>query len=135
MSYDNVVSNAAMAAAFEQNLDQLGVRHRKFDPNDRIGSTDMGDVTQIVPAIHPYLAIAPESVAGHSIEFAAAANSKPGIEAMLNAARAMAMTCLDLFYRPELLDQAKEEFQQELAAGRVRGRQEKSGQADVSGQI
>jgi amidohydrolase len=135
MSYDNVVSNAAMAAAFEQNLDQLGVRYRKFDPNDRIGSTDMGDITQMVPAIHPYLAIAPESVAGHSIEFAAAANSEPGMKAMLNAARAMAMTCLDLFYRPELIDQAKEEFQQELAAGRVRGRQEKSGQADVSGQI
>jgi hypothetical protein len=32
------------------------------------------------------------------------------------------MTCLDLFYRPELLEEAKGEFQQALADGRVRGR-------------
>lgn len=122
MTYDNVVGNETIATAFEQNLDQLGVRHRKADSNERIGSTDMGDISQILPAIHPYLAIAPESVAGHSIEFAAAANSRTGQEAMLNAARAMAMTCLDLFYRPELLEQARAEFQKQLAAGRVRGR-------------
>jgi amidohydrolase len=121
MSYDNIVSNQTLAAAFERNLQQLGVATQAATDNERTGSTDMGDISQILPSIHPYLAIAPETVAGHTTDFAAAAASDVGREAMLNAAKAMAMTCLDLFYRPDLLEQASVEFQEQLRAGRVRG--------------
>jgi amidohydrolase len=122
MSYDNVVGNETMAAAFELNLQHLDVAIQEPSPNNRIGSTDMGDISQMLPAIHPYIEIAPDTVAAHTTEFAAAAGSDAGRQAMLNAAKAMAMTCLDLFYRPELLQQARAEFQHGLAAGRVRGR-------------
>jgi amidohydrolase len=121
MGYDNMVTNEGMARAFEQNLATLGIQVQPNESNGRMGSTDMGDVSQILPSIHPYLAIAPESVGGHTLEFAAAAASDLGRQAMLNAARAMAMTCLDLLYQPDLLAQAKEEFQQALSAGKVRG--------------
>ena len=87
-----------------------------------MGSTDMGDVSHIVPAIHPYLAIAPETVAGHSAEMATAAASAAGREAMIKAAKALAMTSLELLHDPRLLDEAKQEYQQNLAAGRVRGK-------------
>lgn len=57
----------------------------------------MGNVSQVVPAIHPSMAITnnPE-MAGHTAEFAAASNSESGIRAMLGAAKAMAMTASDL---------------------------------------
>jgi metal-dependent amidase/aminoacylase/carboxypeptidase family protein len=122
MGYDNMVSNQAMAAAFAENLARLGVEANDASDTNRMGSTDMGDVSQMMPAIHPYLAIAPETVGGHTVEFAAAAGTPVGHAAMLNAAKAMAMTCLDLFYRPELLTQVRAEFQQQLAAGAVRGK-------------
>ena len=37
-------------------------------PNERMGSTDLGNVSYTVPAIHPYIAIVPETVPGHSRE-------------------------------------------------------------------
>ena len=122
MSYDNIVPNQAMASAFEENLRQVGVEVQTLPSDARTGSTDMGDVSQILPAIHPYLAIAPESVPNHTVDFATAAGSDVGRQAMLNAAKALAMTCLDLLYRPELLDKARAEFQEQLAAGTVRGK-------------
>jgi amidohydrolase len=122
MSYDNIVGNEAIAEAFERNLQHLNVAIQEPSPNNRIGSTDMGDISQMLPAIHPYIAIAPDTIAAHTTEFAAAAASEAGFRAMLNAARAMAMTCLDLFYRPDLLERARAEFGVNLAAGRVRGR-------------
>jgi metal-dependent amidase/aminoacylase/carboxypeptidase family protein len=121
MGYDNMVNNETMAGAFERNLRALGVPIQAAESNGRMGSTDMGDVSQILPAIHPYRAIASESIGGHTVEFAAAAAAETGCRAMLTAARAMAMTCLDLFYSPDLLAQVKREFQQALSAGKVRG--------------
>lgn len=127
MAYDNMVPNQTLAEVFERNLRELGLASEPAEAEERIGSTDMGDVSQLLPAIHPYLAIAPESVAGHTVEFAAAAGSPAGHQAMLNAARAMAMTCLELFYQPELLTRAKAEFAEAVRAGKVRGRQGSAG--------
>jgi amidohydrolase len=119
MGYANMVSNRPLVRAFEENLEQLGVSYQQASTNERMGSTDMGDVSHLVPAIHPYLAIAPESIPGHSLEFAAAAASPSARESMLTAARALALTCLDLFYRPDLLREARRDFQEGVAAGRI----------------
>ena len=83
-----------------------------FDPMRSMGSTDMGNVSQLVPAIHPSIAIAPTSVCNHSPEFAAAAASGEGHQALLAAAAAMSMTAADLLGQPELLAKVKEEFLQ-----------------------
>ena len=127
MGYDNIVANSVMVDLFLQNLTSLGIELDDIDPFDKIGSTDMGDISQIVPAIHPYLKIADDSVSGHSTEFAAAAVSQVGQQAMISAAKAMAMTCLDLFYCDGALASARAEFEQALAEGRVRGRPSKVG--------
>jgi amidohydrolase len=121
MGYDNMVPNKAVAAACRANMEALGLEVKRARSSERMGSTDMGDISQLLPAIHPYLSIATEGVPGHSIEFAAAARGQAGLEAMLNAARAMAMTCLDLFFQPGLLAAARSEFDAARAEGRVRG--------------
>jgi len=57
----------------------------------------MGNVSQILPAIHPAMAITDDhEIAGHTVEFAQAACSEKGIQGMLVAAKAMAMTAVDL---------------------------------------
>jgi hypothetical protein len=70
----------------------------------------MGDVSQAVPSIHAYIQICGEEIAGHSREFAEASSSKRGEEVILIAAKAMAMTAIDLFTNSELMESAKEEF-------------------------
>ena len=75
-----------------------------------MGSTDMGDVSHIVPSIHPYIAIAPRNVAGHTLEFKQFCISEDGKKGMLDAAKAIALTIFDLFANPDLIIKAREEL-------------------------
>lgn len=59
-------------------------------------STDMGNVSHVVPSAHPYLALAPPEAPCHSPGFAQAAASPVGHQAMLTAAKALALTALDV---------------------------------------
>jgi len=52
-----------------------------------MGSTDMGNVSQVVPGLHPYVSIASEDVTGHTAEFREAAASPEGHEGMIKAAK------------------------------------------------
>jgi amidohydrolase len=119
--YDNMVPNPTLGALFSANLEALGVTIQEPAAEERMGSTDMGDISQILPALHAYLAIGPETLAGHSEEFRAAAVSPAGDAAVLNGAKALALTAADLFAAPALVEQAKAEFARQLAAGEVAG--------------
>jgi hypothetical protein len=70
----------------------------------------MGNVSQLVPAIHPTVGIVSADITLHSPDFAAAAASEKGIEGMLDAAKALAMTVVDLVSNPETADQVRKEF-------------------------
>ena len=108
--YKEIIPNRVLAGLFKTNLELLGRVVIEPDLNERMGSTDMGDVSHIVPAIHPYLAIAPENVAGHTVEFREYCISAVGKAAMLDAAKALAMTAVDLLTNPDLLYKAREEL-------------------------
>ena len=73
-------------------------------------STDMGNVSYLVPAIHPMVAAAPHEVALHSQEFAACAASPEADRAALDGAKAMAMTVVDLWLRSDALAQVRAAF-------------------------
>ncbi len=107
--YANMVPSTVLADLFDANLTALGREVQPPEPNERMGSTDMGNVSHVVPALHSYITIAPEEVAGHSPEFRAAAASPEGHAGLLDAAKALAMTAIDLFCKPELVDAAWEE--------------------------
>jgi amidohydrolase len=79
-------------------------------PADQLGSSDMGDVSWVVPAIHPQLAICPEGVAGHSIAFRDAAATPLADEVTLLAATLVAQTAWDLLAEPSLVTRAWEDF-------------------------
>jgi amidohydrolase len=108
--YKEIIPNKVLAGLFTANLERLGRKVTIPDLNERMGSTDMGDVSHITPAIHPYLAIAPENVAGHTLEFKQYAISDSGRSAMLDAAKALGMTAVDLLNDSQLLVAAKQEL-------------------------
>jgi len=107
--YANMVPSTVLADLFDANLTALGREVQLPEPDERMGSTDMGNVSHVVPALHAYVTIAPEEVAGHSPEFRAAAASPEGHVGLLDAAKALAMTAVDLFSSPELVDAAWKE--------------------------
>ena len=108
--YMEIIPNKVLAGFFKSNLELLGRVIVDPDPNERMGSTDMGDISHLVPSIHPYLAIAPINVAGHTLEFREYCISESGKSAMLDAAKAIAMTSIDLLLNPYLLEIAKDEL-------------------------
>jgi metal-dependent amidase/aminoacylase/carboxypeptidase family protein len=85
-----------------------------FDANTGFGSTDMGNVSQVIPSIHPTVKIVEPGIAVHSREFAAAASSEHGHKGLLDAAKAMAMTVADIAANPEVLTNIKNEFNQSV---------------------
>ncbi len=121
--YDNTVPNPTIADVMARNMTALGRPVVEPAPNERMGSTDMGDISQILPAIHAYFAIVPESIANHTVEFAVAAASPAGDAAVVDGAATLAMTAADLLAEPALLARAKAEFARQLAAGEVAGRE------------
>jgi len=78
-------------------------------PN-RWGSSDIGNVSQVLPAIQPYVKIADLGTPIHSRAFAEAAVKPLARQGLLTAAKTMAMTATDLLADPGLVERAKEEF-------------------------
>jgi amidohydrolase len=108
--YADIIPNRVIAQLFDENLHVLGRSVVPPDPFERMGSTDMGDVSHLIPSIHAYLAIAPEEVAGHTDEFRAYSISAEGKAGMLDAAKALTMTTIDLLTNPSYLTQARQEL-------------------------
>ena len=102
--------NVTMAELFRENLERSGVTEDPEDPEAGFGSTDCGNVSQAIPTIHPYVRISPDGVPLHSREFAEWARSPMAKTGLVAAAKALAMTALDLLASPEALARAKAEF-------------------------
>ena len=111
--YAPMRNNLTLAQLFSQNMELVGRRLHLSDPTRAFGSTDMGNVSQIVPSIHPMVAIAPVGGEEHSPQFATAAASEAANRALLDAAKALAMTVVDMVANPETFNKVKEEFQQQ----------------------
>jgi amidohydrolase len=110
--YSDLRNNLVLAGLFEENLRRLGIDPVEPVPWANAGSTDMGNVTHVVPGLHPTLAIAPADVPTHSQAFLEASGSLRGYQAMIDAAKALSMTGADLLADPSLVEKAKAEFRQ-----------------------
>ena len=106
--YDAMMPNPRLADLVEANMAVLGLEIKIPEPDERMGSSDMGNVSQVVPALHPYVAIAPEGVGGHTVEFREAAASAAGHEGLIKAAKVMAMTAVDLLVVPAYMAEARQ---------------------------
>jgi amidohydrolase len=102
--------NYALAELFRKNLEALGAPVDQGPEDEELGSTDVGNVSQVVPTLQPMIAICGPSVACHMPEFAVASASRAGEEGMLLAATAMALTGLDLLRDRDALGRVKQEF-------------------------
>lgn len=109
--YADLVRNVPLEDLYVANSEALGRSVGEPGPDGEVvGSTDMGNVSHVVPSIHPMVAIAPTGVGIHTEPFAEHAASDAGDEGLVLAAKAMAMTVVDLWLRPEALAECRDAF-------------------------
>jgi amidohydrolase len=97
--------NEVLVRLWSANMRALGIEDGDPVP-ELAGSSDMGNVSMVVPAIHPCMAICEEGTSSHSDEFREAAASPRGDEVTLQAATLVAQTAWDLFQDPSLVEAA-----------------------------
>jgi amidohydrolase len=111
LCYAPMLNNLTMGKLFIHNMRKIGRKMKMVDPDKSFGSTDFGNVSQLVPGIHASVSITSRrGIVTHSPQFAEAAVSEKGFQAMLDSAKALAMTVADLLANPEDLTRAKSEF-------------------------
>jgi amidohydrolase len=109
--YADMRDNVPIVDLYAANATALG--RPPADPGDSfsiVGSTDMGNVSYEVPSIHPMIKVSPAHVSIHTPEFAAYAGGPEGDAAVLDGAKALAMTIADLWLRPEAMAAATSAF-------------------------
>lgn len=114
--YENTMPNSVLLDLMVANLRSLGLTVNTHRKRTGRGSTDFGNVTRRVPGMEARIGITEKvDVPGHSIPFREAAGSDRGRQAMLNAAKTLAMTAIDLLAEPENLQRAQTVFQEDKA--------------------
>lgn len=110
--YADMVDNPALLGLYAANSETLGrPLGEAATPDERVvGSTDMGNVSYLVPSIHPMIKVAPAGVPIHSEAFAGHACSEAADRAVIDGARAMALTVADLWARPGALEEVRAAF-------------------------
>ncbi|MEK8133115.1 M20 family metallopeptidase [Paenibacillus filicis] len=101
-------NNKTLAGLFQTNLEQMGIE--VFDPPQKggVGSSDIGNVSQVTAAIHPYIRLGEATT--HTPEFARLAGSEEGMLQLNQAAKALAMTAYDLCADPAAMERVRTEF-------------------------
>jgi amidohydrolase len=107
-TYEPMNNNAPLAAAYRANAESLGRSFLPVKP-ESTGSTDMGNVSWVVPSIHPTFQIGQFAI-NHTANFTAVANTDAAHGHMLQVGQSLAMTGVDVAMQPGLLDEIKRAF-------------------------
>ncbi|KAE8278029.1 Peptidase M20 domain-containing protein 2 Aminoacylase-1-like protein 2 [Larimichthys crocea] len=110
-AFDNILRNTTLEDLYENNGKALGM---EFTTDEEVlsnasGSTDFGNVSFVVPGIHPYFYIGSKAL-NHTEEYTVASGDDRAQFFTLRTAKALAMTALDVLLNPELLQRVKQEF-------------------------
>lgn len=111
LSYQPFHPNHALGKIFRKQLVSLGIKDEQGSETKGIGSSDVGNVGQVVPTIHPSIKIC-DDLSVHTRAFAKAALARRGMKAMAGAAKALALTGFEVLSHPTVLKKIQTEFRQ-----------------------
>ncbi|MFI5675365.1 amidohydrolase [Streptomyces cellulosae] len=106
LRYEHFRDSPVLSGRFARHLERAGIELTPPAPGVYLGSSDVGNVSGRVPAIHPFVAIMDPDGSDHTPEFAAAAASERGRQVMLAATEALACTALEVLLRPDVREKA-----------------------------
>ena len=105
--YLDIISNPPFLKSYTENLKSLGV---EYEYARDLGSSDIGNVSYLVPAIHPFYTVGSGKEVNHTHEFTQVSNTPEAHSATLTAAKAMAHTCIDVLTTEGLLEEIRTTF-------------------------
>lgn len=107
--YSHLETNNTLAELYQANAESLGV---SFPPEAKFSaSTDMGNVSHVVPSIHPMYSIG-TTAPNHSHAFTTAAATEEAHKNTLIASKALAMTAIDVLCKQDFMDKVRIDFKQ-----------------------
>lgn len=109
LSYDNMITNETLSHLFTKNLLSTGVKEVK-KAKGSYGSIDMGNVSHVVPAIHPYIGLDSPGLIAHTKAFADTTVTDNSHKILSRGVLALALTGYDLITNKEELEKVKNEF-------------------------
>ncbi|MBI5886456.1 MAG: M20 family metallopeptidase [Deltaproteobacteria bacterium] len=101
--------NMAFVEVYRGALAELGLKEDPQPPEAHVGSSDIGNVSQVVPTIHPHIPIR-EGINIHTREFADATVAPDGHRALMEGVNGLGLTVLDILFNPETLRRIKDGF-------------------------
>ncbi len=101
--------NNALAGLYRSALEYLGMAEDMDPPDRNVGSSDIGNVSQAVPAIHPNVPVR-KGIHIHTREFADATITDDGRRALMEGVRCLGLTAIELFINPDALKRVREDF-------------------------
>lgn len=107
--YLNTLPNVTLASAFGANLQAIGRQIMPEDERDGAASTDLGNVSQVIPVAQAILGICGREAGWHTKEVAAATKTERGHAAIVAGAKSIAMTVVDLLTSESLRSKTWEE--------------------------
>lgn len=114
LSYQARVCNQALVETFGENLSALDLTYEVPPVDMGVGSSDIGNVSRLVPTIHPYLQICEKGIGGHTSKFAVASASARADELTATGSTLLAWTAADVLLRPEVRERLRATFRQQL---------------------
>lgn len=111
LSYDNMITNQTLSKLFTNNLLSTGVK-QVHKAKSGSGSIDMGNVSQVVPAIHPYIGLDSPGLVAHTKEFADRTVTAVGHHSLSQGALALALTGYDLLTDKVVFAEMVREFRE-----------------------
>jgi aminobenzoyl-glutamate utilization protein B len=125
LKFDQAATELGKAIQIAAGVEPVGMHgevlpFEEEPPAPEGGSTDVADVSWVVPTIQVVVTTAPAGVPWHAWPVVAASNTEIGFQGMTYAAKAMAATMVDLFQDPELLREMREEHEARTGGHRYR---------------
>ena len=106
---ENMVLTPSLDAIYEKYITELGNTIKHVEDVIMPGSSDVGNISQVVPTIQPHISITDVQIAGHSQDMVDVSCSQKAMDAIVKGAKALAFTALELFENPEELVKVKED--------------------------
>lgn len=102
--------NLVMGESFKRHMEAQGEVVNYPDPHAKVGSSDIGNVSLLMPAIHEYFRITMENINAHAVEFTEASISDFAHEMGIKATKSLASVAYEILIDEKFRDEIDEEF-------------------------
>jgi metal-dependent amidase/aminoacylase/carboxypeptidase family protein len=106
-----MATNEILAKLYQENAEQLGLTFPPREEQEKaaVGSTDMGNVSHVKPAIHPYYDIDTDKP-NHTAAFTVASGRQEAHKMTLLQCKTLAMVALDVMCRSGVIKEIQDDF-------------------------